>query len=238
MAGDVVNIALALALLVILAAGVRAIIRAAEADKRRARRLADLAGELDWSFSGQPMAVDVQSFKPFTWFIRGPELYILNTYEGRLATRHGQVGVRMGDFRAVARLRSARGREAEQYTEFSYLLADLPFDTGGRLLVRPQGLLDAVASTFVSEDIDFESVEFNRRFLVRASSRRFAYDVLHPGTIDVLMSTEPMPILIDGRRCCITDATSRWTAALFRSKLNWFGKFIDAFPTHLTGPAA
>ena len=74
---DVVNVALVLAFLALLAAGVRAIIRAAEGEKRRVTRLAGLAEELDWSFSGQLTPVDVQSFKPFTWFIRGPELEFL-----------------------------------------------------------------------------------------------------------------------------------------------------------------
>ena len=52
---------------------------------------------------------------------------------------------------------------------------------------------------------------------------------------DLLMSTEPLPFLLDGRRCCLTDAASRWTAALFRSKLTWFGELVGAFPAHVTG---
>ncbi len=41
----------------------------------------------------------------------------------------------------------------------------------------------------------------------------------------------------DHRRVCITDADSRWTAALFQSKLQWLRAFVDALPTHVSAPA-
>ena len=235
---DVLTAIAAVVLLAILAAGVRAIVRAAESDRRRARRLASLAEEQDWAFSPQVLPVDVQEFKPFAVFIRGTQRYVLNTFDCSAPTRHGRARVRMGGYRTTDPVRTARGREIEHMAQFSYLLADLPFDTGGRLLVRPQGVFDAIASAFGAQDVDFESAEFNRRFLVRASSRRFAFDVLHPGTIELLSRTEPLPLVIEGRRICITDADSRWTAALFQSKLAWLRAFVDALATHVSAPAS
>lgn len=40
---------------------------------------------------------------------------------------------------------------------------------------------------FDSDDIDFESVEFNRRFYVRSSDRKWAYDIIHPRMMEFLL---------------------------------------------------
>ncbi len=215
----------------IIAGGIRATVRAAEADKRRSARLAKLAESIDCDFSQQAVPTAVAAFRPFTWFIQGGEPYLVNTFDLTIKSRHGAAHVRLGDFRTVSRFQTREG-EAEQIAQFSYALIDLPRRTGGRLLVRPQGCLDDVAERFGAEDIDFESASFNRRFLVRASSKRFAYEILHPGMIALLMDTEAAPVLIDEARCCITDASSRWTAELFRRKLDWIHKFLDTLPGH------
>ena len=215
----------------IIAAGIRATVRAAEADKRRSPRLAKLAESIVCDFSQPAIPAAVGAFRPFTWFLQGGEPYLVNTFDLSIKSRHGAAHVRLGDFRSITRLQ-ARGREIEQVAQFSYALIDLPKRTGGRLLVRPQGCLDAIAEHFGAEDIDFESASFNRRFLVRASSKRFAYDILHPGMMALLMDTEAAPVLIDEARCCITDASSRWTAELFRRKIDWIHQFLDALPSH------
>ena len=214
------------------AAGIRAIIRSAEADKKRNQRLKKLSKSINGSFSPKPMPVNVYFFKPFTGFIRSGEPFLLNTFDTKFKSRHGRVVVRMGDFRTVVTFQT-RGRNVEQISEFSYALIDLPFNTKGRLLVRPEGIMDSVATNFGAQDFDFESSEFNRLYLIRGTSKKFAFDVLQPGMMALIMDTKPFPILIDERRCCITDASSRWTVDLFQEKLNWIKKFVDAFPAHL-----
>lgn len=216
----------------ILYRGCRAVLRAAEADKRRNKRLAALAKKLDCDFKPDAVHANLSQFKPFTIFAQQGAPYVANTFRESIRTRRGRARVVMGDFRMVTRVQTRRG-EVEQIREFSYMLIDLPFNTHGRLLVRREGQLDAIAEHFGAQDIDFESAAFNRQFLVRASSRRFAFDVLHPGMLELIMNTEPMPLLIDHRRCCIADTNSRWTAKLFEAKLNWLERFIDAFGAHV-----
>jgi hypothetical protein len=45
-----------------------------------------------------------------------------------------------------------------------------------------------VADAFGGEDIDVESDEFSRRFWVKSSDRRRAYDVLHPRAVEFLLA--------------------------------------------------
>jgi hypothetical protein len=48
----------------------------------------------------------------------------------------------------------------------------------GRVLVRGEGLGDKLAQAIGFDDIDFEDGEFSRRFVVQASDRKQAYDLL------------------------------------------------------------
>ncbi|MEZ5322365.1 MAG: hypothetical protein R2698_09885 [Microthrixaceae bacterium] len=50
-----------------------------------------------------------------------------------------------------------------------------------RMEISGEDLLDRAADVFTDRDIELESEEFNRRFVVHCEDRRFAYDVLHPG---------------------------------------------------------
>jgi hypothetical protein len=57
------------------------------------------------------------------------------------------------------------------------------------LYIRPEGLFDKVAAFFGAEDINFESAEFSRKFFVKSPDRKWAYDVIHPRTIEFLLAS-------------------------------------------------
>lgn len=61
------------------------------------------------------------------------------------------------------------------------------------LLIRPEDFSDKIANAAGFQDIDFESKEFNRRFLVESADKRFAYDIIHPQMIEFLLSKKAVP---------------------------------------------
>ncbi len=56
------------------------------------------------------------------------------------------------------------------------------------LTIRRENPLDKVGEFFGADDIDFESAEFSRKFYVKSNDRRWAYDVIHQGTMDFLLA--------------------------------------------------
>lgn len=56
------------------------------------------------------------------------------------------------------------------------------------LTIRPEGLLDRVGEFFGAQEIHFESAEFTRRFHVSCEDRKWAYDVLPPRALELLLS--------------------------------------------------
>jgi hypothetical protein len=50
----------------------------------------------------------------------------------------------------------------------------------------------------LGSQVEFEGIAFNRAFTVRTSSRKFAYDVIHPRTMEYLEAVRPLPFVVQG----------------------------------------
>jgi len=55
------------------------------------------------------------------------------------------------------------------------------------LQIRRENPFDKVGEFLGMDDIDFESAEFSRKFYVKSSDRKWAYDVIHARTMDYLL---------------------------------------------------
>jgi hypothetical protein len=55
------------------------------------------------------------------------------------------------------------------------------------LSVEPEGVFGRIIGRLTNTDIEMESEDFNRAFTVRSPNRKFAFDVLHPQMIEMLM---------------------------------------------------
>lgn len=68
-----------------------------------------------------------------------------------------------------------------------------------RVTIGPQSLGERIAAAFgIGEDIKFESAEFSRTFCVRATDKKFAYDVCNPQMIEYLLANQALHIEING----------------------------------------
>jgi hypothetical protein len=56
------------------------------------------------------------------------------------------------------------------------------------LAIRPERFFDRVSAFFGFDDIDFESAEFSREFYVKATDRKWAYDVIHARMMEYLLA--------------------------------------------------
>jgi hypothetical protein len=62
------------------------------------------------------------------------------------------------------------------------------------LQIRREHVFDRVGEFFGHDDIDFESSEFSRRWHVSSTDRKWAYDVIHTGTMDYLLEAPAVTI--------------------------------------------
>ncbi|GKT31537.1 Protein of unknown function DUF3137 like protein, partial [Aduncisulcus paluster] len=57
-----------------------------------------------------------------------------------------------------------------------------------RLEIRREGVFAGLARAVGFTDLEFESDEFNKKFKIKATPERFAYDVLNPRTMERIMA--------------------------------------------------
>jgi hypothetical protein len=62
------------------------------------------------------------------------------------------------------------------------------------MFIRRENPLDRVGEFFGADDIDFESSEFSRKFYVKSSDRKWAYDVIHTRTMEYLLKAPALTI--------------------------------------------
>ncbi len=62
------------------------------------------------------------------------------------------------------------------------------------LFIRRENPFDKVGEFLGMDDIDFESVEFSRKFYVKSSDKKWAFDIIHTRTMEYLLSAPSFTI--------------------------------------------
>ncbi len=203
------------------------------AAKKRREGMQALARELGWRFYAAHDSSHDDEYSHFEIFRKGHSRSAYNTLVGSLEIDGRSFPAKAGDFRY--RVTSSSGKSTTTTTyRFSYLILHLPFRNTPELLIRREGLFDKLAGAFGFDDIDFESEEFSRRFHVKSSDKRFAYDVIHPRMMEFLLDTRAPMIDVEQGRCCLSDGGRRWKPEGFHDRIRFLREFFDLWPDHLT----
>jgi hypothetical protein len=219
--------------LVIFAAVLIGVYYAQRKLEQRTLDLSALAERLGWQFRPENDYDHDERFAQFSIFQQGHTRYAYNTLVGKIHVNGAAWPAQMGDYHY--QVTNSDGKTTTTHTyRLSYLVIRLPFVRQPQLLIRREGLFDALKNLFGFDDIDFESAEFSRRFCVKSPERRFAYDVIHPRMIEFLMEYEPPTIDIEGGSCLLTDAKHTWSPEEFRATTDWAGHFFELWPAHVT----
>ncbi len=203
------------------------------AAKKRREALIALATELGFTFDpGKDRSHD-DLYAHFEIFRKGHSRTAYNTLRGETTIDDRQYSIKMGDFTYKVTQSSGKSSSTTTYN-FSYLIVHLPFARIPDVLIRPENFFDKIAGAFGFDDIDFESIEFSKRFLVKSKDNRFAYDLIHPRMMEFLLASKPPCIDLENGRCCLADGSRRWTPEQFKSFIQFMAQFIDLWPDHLT----
>lgn len=208
-------------------------IYAHKAAKKRREALAALAAELGFSFDPSMDASHDDMFGHFAVFSKGHSRRAFNTLEGSVEVDGRVLSVKMGDFRYKITTHNGKHSSTQTYT-LSYLIVGLPFGAAPSLLIRREGFFDKVAGALGFDDIDFESAEFSRKFCVKSSDKRFAYDVVHPRMMEFLLNSTPPTVEVERQRLLVLRGERTWAVEDFRPQLEWAKRFIDLWPDHVT----
>ncbi len=193
-------------------------------ERKRREALAALAARLGLEFSRGRLRKFDRRYPNYGFLRKGSNRYAENVIHGQM----GEFGVETFDYHYETYSTDAEGNTSTDHHRFSVLLLEAPFPLA-RLAIRPEGLLDKVSAAFGWDDINFESAEFSRKFHVSADDRRWAYDVLHPRTIDHLLRSPRHPISLHGRHL-VVKTRDRLDAAELGRVLETGYHLLDGIP--------
>lgn len=200
--------------------------------QKRLAELNALAGELNWQFDSEEDYDFDSTFPQIAAFSHGGGRYAYNMLRGDIRVGDVAWPAKMGDYHYTTTSRRDDKTETHHH-HFSFLLVELPYKSVPNLYIRREGFFDTIAGALGFDDIDFESVEFSKKFHVKSSDKKFAYDVCYPQMMEYLLATSPPTIELAEGVCCLTEDSATWSAAEFRERLNWAMKFFDLWPRHL-----
>lgn len=205
-------------------------------EQERRAALEALASSLGLRFEPEDDDAHDDEYAQFEIFRRGHSRTAKHTMRGRIELFGRPCEICAGDFRYKITSGSGKSRSTRTYI-FSYLIVHPPWPAP-TLLVRPEGFFDKVKGALGFDDIDFESEDFNRRFWVQSSDKRFAYDVLHPRMMEFLLAQLGSAIDLEGGAMCVSDGQRRWEPDEFRREIDFVRRFCDLWPRHLLADLA
>jgi hypothetical protein len=206
--------------------------------QQQARRLAlsQLAARHGWSFDPASDSTHDSRYSQFSIFTSGHTRYAYNTTRGSLKIADRDWPLQYGDFHYQTT--SSNGKTTTTQTHLlSYVILETSFLGAPDLFIRNEGFFDRIASAIGFDDIDFESVEFSRKFIVKSSDKRFAYDVVSPLVMEFMLATTPPTIDFQRGVCCLYHG-SVLKAEEFAATLQWTVEFFEHWPRHVTAELA
>lgn len=157
------------------------------AKKRRAAMKA-LAAEMGFRFDPEKNRSLAQGYAFIKHLNEGSNRYACNILSGHSP---GGEPVLMFDFH----YETGSGKHT-QHHECTVLSLKLP-RRFPELQIEPEGLGSILKQAIGFDDIDFESLEFSKRYDVRSTDKKFAYDFCHARMIDYLMRSRSFIIEVD-----------------------------------------
>ena len=124
---------------------------------------------------------------PFRLFSRGDGRGVENVVWGQWEGKHP---VTAFDYWYYTESTDSKGHTSRNYHRFSRAMLEVPA-AFPHLEVAREHLFSRLADHMGFEDIELESPEFNRRYTVRATERRFAYELLDARMIEWLVTSDP-----------------------------------------------
>ena len=179
------------------------------------------------SFSASKDPAFAREYPTFDCLRRGNNQYAYNMLSGQWQNR-AFLGF---DYHYATVTVGPKGQPRTQHHHFSAVIIKTGFPLKP-LQIRSETFMDKLGEMFGFDDIDFESAEFSRKFSVKAEDRKWAFDVLHPLTMEFLLAAPQFPILFD-TKSVITWRDHEFNVQEFSQAAGLITGILDRLPGYL-----
>lgn len=169
-----------------------AIIWGLQAGKKRRSAMSELAEQLGLQFDAERNYGMAKQYAFLDKLRQGENRYAYNIMNGSFQGHE----VAAFDYHYETHSTDSKGNRQTQNHHFSFFILSL----GGsfpELTIAKEGIFSKIAQAVGFNDIDFESHEFSKRFVVRSKDKKFAYDFCNAQMIDYLLGHPDINIEVD-----------------------------------------
>lgn len=167
--------------------------------KKRREAFQLLAAQLGLRFYPQKDYSFARRFGFLEHMDDGHQRYVFNRISGQIEGQEAHVF----DYHYETYSRDSKGRRTTNHHYFSIFTLSLPASFP-ELHIEREGFFSKIAQAIGFDDIDFESLEFSKRYKVRSRDKKFAYDFCHAQMIDFLLRQEDLIIEVEGNTLALT----------------------------------
>lgn len=161
------------------------------AHKRR-EAMAALASSLGLSYQPGKDYHIASRFGFMNKLAQGSNRYAYNIIQGQYKSH----SVMVFDYHYETYSTDSKGRRKTSHHYFSFFILGMP-KSFPELVISKEGFFSKVAQFFGYDDIDFESAEFSRNFVVRSPDKKFAYDFCNARMIEFLLDNRDLQIEVE-----------------------------------------
>ena len=158
---------------------------------------------------------------------QGKNRYAYNIIRGE----HNGYFVQVFDYHYETHSRDSKGRRRTHHHYFSFYMLSLE-RCFPELVICKEGWFSKIAQWFGYADIDFESAEFSRKFIVRSPDKKFAYDICHVQMIEYLLQNSDLSIEIE-QDCLTLFFPHQHSPQQIVPNLNRLVEIRELFPNYL-----
>jgi hypothetical protein len=205
-----------------------AIYLGARAKRKRREMLQRVAAELGGQFHEKdPFGLAESHERHFGTLRTGSRRYALNVVQA--SRPDGNVWLFDHHYETYSHNKNGR-QTHHHFRTFALFETELQFHA---MDVRPEGMFDKLKAAFGYDDIDFESAEFSRKWMVSCDDRKFAFDVFHPKMIEYFLRIKGLHLHTAGPYVMLRTGSGRMDENEIRTVLGHAREFLAQLPRYL-----
>lgn len=197
------------------------------AGKKRRDEMTLLAGELGLDFHHERNYQLAERYRFLDKLRQGSNRYAYNILSG--AYRDHDIAA--FDYHYETHSTDSDGKRKTHHHHFSFFILTLP-KFFPELTVAKEGIFSKIAQAVGYDDIDFESHEFSKSFVVRCKDKKFAYDFCNARMMEFLLNHPDINIELDQNQLAV-GYSSRLKVDQIRPHLDRLIEIRNLMPDYL-----
>lgn len=208
-----------------------AIVVGSKRERERREAMRAYATRMGLRFTDRDDTLD-ERMAAFPPFAIGHSRVGLNLMEGEATLGGVRMTYLAGDYQYKVTTSNGKSTQTTTYN-MSFIAVAPVLSVPEELTVRAEGMFDKIGAFLGFDDIDFESSEFSKRFHVKCSDRRFAFDLFDPRMMEFFLAPKAPRVHARAGVLLFDHGTRRWEVGEFDGVRAWIDGFFLRVPRHL-----